>query len=328
MGKLVKGLWLDEWYASDAKGHFVRDETQFHQVVMADGSSGHAAEAGRYHLYVSLACPWAHRTLIARQLKGLQDTISLSIVHPHMGEQGWELADYPGTLPDTVNHARYLHEVYTKAKPDYSGRVTVPVLWDKHQQTIVCNDSRMLLRMLAREFDAFADSDVDLCPRELEADIDRAIDELYGPVNNGVYRAGFAVTQEAHEQAVRELFDALDDYERRLARQRFLLGSRFTEADICFFTTLLRFDVVYHYHFKCNVRRVADYPALFGYLRDIYQMPGIADICSFDHIKRHYFTSHPHINPSRIIPLGPEQDLWEPAQRGSLQFEKAMRTAG
>jgi putative glutathione S-transferase len=328
MGKLVNGVWLDEWYGSDSKGHFIRDETQFHQTITADGSNGYGAEAGRYHLYVSLACPWAHRTLIARRLKGLEEIISLSIVHPHMGEQGWELADYPGTLPDTVNHARYLHEVYTKAKSDYTGRVTVPVLWDKRHETIVCNDSRLILRMLSRELEAFADSDIDLCPRELEREIDGMIDELYRPINNGVYRAGFAVTQAAYDEAVHELFNALDGYERRLARQRFLLGSRFTEADVCFFTTLLRFDVVYHYHFKCNLRRVADYPALFGYLRDIYQMPGIADICSFDHIKRHYFTSHPQINPNRIIPSGPVQDLWEPTRRDSLHFEKALRTAG
>lgn len=315
MGKLVKGVWVDQWYGSDEKGRFVRDETQFHQAILADGSSGHAAESGRYHLYVSLACPWAHRALLARGLKGLQQAISLSVVHPHMGAQGWELTEYPGAVPDPVNHARYLHEVYTKAKPDYTGRVTVPVLWDKQRQTIVCNDSRMLLRMLSRELDAFAEQAIDLCPSELETDIDRVIDELYGPVNNGVYRAGFATRQDAYEEAVRELFHALDGYERRLRSSRFLLGARFTEADICLFTTLLRFDAVYYGHFKCNVRRIADYPALFAYLRDIYQLPGVADLCNFDHIKRHYYTSHPHINPQGLIPLGPEQDLWAPAER-------------
>lgn len=309
MGKLVEGLWVNEWYASDAKGHFVRDETKFHNTVMADGSNGYAAEAGRYHLYVSLACPWAHRTLIARRLKGLEDVISVSIVHPHMGEQGWEFADYPGALPDTVNGAQFLHQIYTKAKPDYSGRVTVPVLWDKHQHTIVCNDSRMILRMLSREFAEFADPSRDLCPRALEADIEREIDALYRPVNNGVYRAGFAVTQAAYEEAVRELFARLDDYERRLTGQRYLVGATLSEADICFFTTLLRFDCVYHYHFKCNLRRISEYPALFGYLRDIYQTGLIAEICNFDHIKHHYFTSHAHINPNRIVPLGPVQDL-------------------
>jgi glutathionyl-hydroquinone reductase len=315
MGKLVEGVWINEWYGSDALGHFVRDDTKFHNSVLADGSNGYGAEAGRYHLYVSLACPWAHRTLIGRRLKGLEGVISLSVVHPHMGEQGWSFDHFPGALPDRVNHARYLHEVYTKAKPDYTGRVTVPVLWDIRQETIVCNDSRMVLRMLSREFEAFASGDIDLCPRELEADIDREIDELYRPVNNGVYRAGFATTQEAYAEAARELFAALDAYEKRLSGQRFLLGTRFTEADICLFTTLLRFDVVYHYHFKCNLRRIADYPALSSYLRDIFQMPGVAETCNFTHIKHHYFTSHPQINPNQIIPLGPEQDLTAPVRR-------------
>jgi putative glutathione S-transferase len=318
MGKLVDGVWLNEWYSSDPRGHFVRDETRFHNTVMAHGESGFSAEAGRYHLYVSLACPWAHRTLIGRRLKRLESVISVSIVHPHMGENGWELRPYPGCLPDTVNGARFLHEIYTKAKTDYTGRVTLPVLWDKQGETIVCNDSRMILRMLSREFERFADRSKDLCPSELEAAIDREIDELYGPVNNGVYRAGFATTQEAHEEAVRELFAALDHYEDRLRRQRYLVGSRFTEADVCFFTTLLRFDAVYHYHFKCNLRRLLDYPALFAYLRDIYQLPGIAELCNFDHIKRHYYTSHPHLNPSGIIPVGPVIDLMSPHQRARL----------
>jgi putative glutathione S-transferase len=318
MGKLVQGRWVDDWYGKDTKGHFVRDETQFRDRVSADGSSGYPAETGRYHLYVSLACPWAHRTLIARELTGLQAAISLSIVHPHMGEQGWELRDYPGSIPDTVNHARYLHEVYTRAAADYTGRVTVPVLWDKRTGRIVCNDSRPILRMLSREFSGVANTSIDLCPRELEPAIERTIDELYGPINNGVYRAGFASTQEAYEEAVRELFEALDELERRLTTQRYLLGSRFTEADICLFTTLLRFDVVYHYHFKCNLRRIADYPALSSYLRDVFQMRGVSETCNLDHIKRHYFTSHPHINPSRIIPLGPALDLSAPHGRESL----------
>jgi putative glutathione S-transferase len=318
MGKMVDGVWKSEWYASDEKGHFVREDTKFQDRVTADGSSGYAAEAGRYHLYVSLACPWAHRTLIARRLKGLEDVISLSIVHPYMGEQGWEFRDYAGSLPDGVNGARYLQEVYTKAKPNYTGRVTVPVLWDKQRGTIVCNDSRKILRMLSREFEALSQTKQDLCPAELEGAIDREIDALYRPVNNGVYRAGFAVKQSAYEEAVRELFSALDAYEERLARQRYLCGTRFTEADVCFFTTLVRFDAVYHYHFKCNLRRIADYPALFAYLRDIYQLPGIATLCDFDHIKRHYFTSHPHINPNGIIPLGPELDLSAPHARAEL----------
>lgn len=318
MGKLIEGVWVNEGYGSDPRGRFVRDETKFHNTVLADGSNGYRAAPGRYHLYVSLACPWAHRTLLGRRLKGLEPAISVSVVHPHMGEQGWSFSDYPGALPDTVNHAKYLHEIYTKAKPDYTGRVTVPVLWDRQEQTIVCNDSRMVLRMLSREFDAFAQGEADLCPRELEDDIDRTIDALYGPVNNGVYRAGFATSQEAYEEAVRELFHALDAYERLLEGRRFLLGARFTEADICFFTTLLRFDLVYHYHFKCNLKRIADYPALSAYLRDIYQMPGVAETCNLDHIKRHYFTSHPHLNPSGIIPLGPRQDLEARSSRASV----------
>lgn len=318
MGQLVDGIWINSGLGNDDKGHFVRDETKFHNTVLADGSNGFAAEANRYHLYVSLACPWAHRVLIGRRLKRLESAISLSVVHPHMGESGWELRDYPGTLPDTVNGARYLHEVYTKAKKDYTGRVTVPLLWDKQRQTIVCNDSRMILRMLSREFEQLADKGKDLCPKELEAAIDREIDALYQPVNNGVYRAGFAITQTAHAEAVAELFAALEGYEQRLSRQRYLLGACFTEADICLFTTLVRFDVVYHYHFKCNLRRIADYPALSGYLRDIYQLPGMAELCSIDHIKHHYFTSHPHINPSGIVPLGPEQYFLAPHQRARL----------
>ncbi len=318
MGKLIEGVWVGEGYGNDARGHFVRDETSFHNAVMADGSNGYRAEAGRYHLYVSLACPWAHRTLLGRRLKGLEHAISVSVTHPHMGEQGWTFADYPGAQPDTINHARYLHEIYTKAKPDYTGRVTVPVLWDIREQTIVCNDSRMVLRMLSREFDAFARTELDLCPAALEADIDRTTVALYEPVNNGVYRAGFATTQDAHEEAVRELFSALDGYERLLAGRRYLLGARFTEADICLFTTLLRFDAVYHYHFKCNLRRLVDYPVLSAYLRDIYQLPGVAALCNFDHIKRHYYTSHPHLNPNGIVPIGPVQDLTAPARREAV----------
>lgn len=318
MGKLVDGVWVNEWYGSDESGHFVRDETRFHNSVLADGSNGFRAQSGRYHLYVSLACPWAHRVLLGRRLKRLEGAISLSVVHPHMGERGWEFRAYPGSVPDTVNGCNYLYEVYLKAKRDYTGRVTVPVLWDKEQDTIVCNDSRMILRMLSREFEAFGDRQRDLCPRDLEEAIDREIDAMYRPVNDGVYRAGFASKQAAHEQAVRALFAALDEYEERLGRQRFLLGARFTEADICLFTTLLRFDPVYHYHFKCNLRRLVDYPALFGYLRDIYQMPGVAELCNFDHIKQHYYTSHPHLNPSGLVPLGPSIDLMAPHQRARL----------
>jgi putative glutathione S-transferase len=235
-----------------------------------------------------------------------------------MGEHGWQFSDYPCSTSDPVNGARYLYEVYARARADYTGRATVPVLWDKQQQTIVCNESRLILRMLAREFTALSAASVELCPRELEAAIDNEIDTLYQPVNNGVYRAGFAVTQAAYESAVRELFSALDGYEARLTKQRFLLGARLTEADICFFTTLLRFEPVYHYHFKCNLKRLSDYPALWAYVRDIYQTPGVAETCNLDHIKHHYFTSHPSINPNQIIPVGPAFDLLAPQQRERL----------
>ncbi|HYP75265.1 MAG TPA: glutathione S-transferase family protein [Polyangiaceae bacterium] len=309
MGKLIDGKWSNDWYKPDDQGHFVREETKFRGALSADGSTGFRAEPGRYHLYVSLACPWAHRTLVARALKGLQSAIGVSVVHPHMGDDGWEFGDFPGATGDQLHGARYLREVYTRAKADYSGRVTVPVLWDKQTETIVCNESRLLLRMLSREFDAFASTTFELCPVELQAAIDAEIDALYAPVNNGVYRAGFAVKQGAYETAVRELFSALDGYEARLRKQRFLLGPKLTEADICFFTTLLRFDPVYHYHFKCNLRRLSDYGALFGYLRDIYQTPGVAETCNLEHIKHHYFTSHPQVNPTRIVPVGPLLDL-------------------
>jgi glutathionyl-hydroquinone reductase len=309
MGKLIDGQWSNDWYKPDEKGHFVREETKFRGTVTADGSSGFRAEPDRYHLYVSFACPWAHRTLAARALKGLESVISVSVVHPHMGDNGWEFGAFPGSTSDELHGARYLYEVYIRAKADYSGRVTVPVLWDKRTETIVCNESRLILRMLSREFDAFAGASLELCPADQQAAIDAEIDALYSPINNGVYRAGFAVKQGAYETAVRELFAALDGYETRLQNQRFLLGPALTEADVCFFTTLLRFDPVYHYHFKCNLRRLSDYPALFGYLRDVYQTPGIAETCNLEHIKHHYFTSHPQLNPTRIVPVGPVLDF-------------------
>jgi putative glutathione S-transferase len=318
MGKLVGGRWTGEWYGSDEKGAFIREDTVFRERVTEDGSSGFPAERDRYHLYVSLACPWAHRTIIARRLKRLDSVISMSVVHPHMGDDGWEFATFPDATPDEVNGARYLRDIYKLARSDYTGRVTVPVLWDKQRRTIVCNDSRLILRTLSREFEAFADRDVELCPSRLEAAIDREIDALYEPVNNGVYRAGFAEKQGAYETAVSELFQALEGYEQRLSRQRFLLGRGLTEADICLFTTLLRFEPVYHFHFKCNLRRLRDYPALWEFVRDVYQTPGIAEVCNLEHIKHHYYTSHPRLNPSRIVPLGPELDLALPAARAQL----------
>jgi len=318
MGKMIQGQWQSERQFANDTGAFVRAETTFRNTVTADGSSGFAPEAGRYHLYVSLACPWAHRTLIARKLKRLEAAISVSIVHPHMGELGWQFGDFPGSTPDPIQHARYLHEIYTRADKHYTGRVTVPVLWDKKQATIVCNESRSILRMLDHEFGALGDAQVDLCPSSQQPAIDKEIDALYQPVNNGVYRAGFATQQSSYESAVRALFSALDAYEARLTTQRFLLGPMLTEADICFFTTLLRFDPVYHYHFKCNLKRIADYPALSGYVRDIYQMPGVAETCNMEHIKHHYFTSHPSVNPTRIIPLGPPVNLLKAHDRARL----------
>lgn len=309
MGKLIDGKWTTERYAADATGRFVRDASTFRDRVTADGSSGFAAEAGRYHLYVSLACPWAHRALILRKLKGLEHAISVSGADPFMGDDGWTLPD------DPVNGAKFLRDVYLQAKPDCTSRVTVPVLWDKQTGSLVNNESREIVRMFDHEFSAVARNQVDYCPPELSAEVDRAIDKLYAPVNNGVYSAGFARTQVAYDEAVRELFAALDDYERCLSKQRYLCGARLTEADLCFFSTLVRFDPVYHYHFKCNLRRVRDYPNLWNYVKDIYQTPGVAETVDVEHAKQHYFRSHESVNPTRIVPLGPLIDYSEPHDR-------------
>lgn len=305
LGMLVDGKWTTEWTERDDSGKFNRMPTQFRGKVTADGSSGFKAEAGRYHLYVSLACPWAHRTLIMRSLKGLQGVISVSIVDPLLSEQGWYFTDAPSAIPDTVNHTQFLQEIYLKAKPDYTGRVTVPVLWDQQTQTIVNNESREIIRMLDLEFAAFAQSDLDLYPPNLQAQIDQTIDAIYMPINNGVYRSGFATSQEAYEEAVTELFLALDQWDKLLGQQRYLCGDRLTEADICLFTTLLRFDSVYHGHFKCNLKRIMDYSNLWNYLKDLYQRPEIKETCNLDHIKRHYYMSQTAVNPNRIVPKGP-----------------------
>jgi putative glutathione S-transferase len=319
MGLLVDGVWQDRWYDTGSTGgRFVRKDSAFRDRVTADGSSGFRAEPGRYHLYVSLACPWAHRTLIFRKLKGLEHVISLSIVDPLMAEHGWEFGDAPGTIPDTVNGARYLHEVYTRAKHDYTGRVTVPVLWDRQKQTIVNNESAEIIRMLNSEFDAFGDASLDFYPEDLRAEIDALNEVVYARVNNGVYRCGFATTQEAYEEAFQELFETLAMLDARLAGRRWLFGDRLTEADWRLFTTLLRFDAVYYGHFKCNLRRIAEHANLSGYLRDLYQVPGVAETVDFGHIKRHYYASHKTINPTGIVPLGPEQDLGLPHHRQAL----------
>ncbi|MEQ9669486.1 glutathione S-transferase family protein [Coleofasciculus sp. G2-EDA-02] len=307
-GMLVDGQWTKEPYQQDPQGRFLRNPTKFHNWVSADGSTGFKAESGRYHLYVSLACPWAHRTLIMRKLKGLEEAISLSIVDPFMDEDGWEFSDAPGCIPDTVHGARYLRQVYLKADPNCTGRVTVPVLWDKQKNTIANNESREIIRMFDTEFEAIAKSQVSFYPDHLQAEIDRAIDRIYQPINNGVYRAGFATTQTAYDEAVTELFEELDYWEAVLSQQPYLCGDRITEADWCMFTSLFRFDPVYYVHFKCNLRRISDYPHLGNYLKDLYEQPGVSDTCNLDQIKQHYYKSHPHINPTRIVPKGPVID--------------------
>jgi len=315
MGRLVEGKWTNEWYTPDEQGRFVRGKTSFRDRVSADGSSGYPAEAGRYHLYVSYACPWAHRTLILRKLKGLEEAISVSVVDPFMGDEGWVFSDGPGCTPDTIGRASALWQVYVKARSDYTGRVTVPVLWDKQKGTIVNNESREIARMLDTAFDAIGDASITLYPEGLGELVDRVIDLLYEPINNGVYRAGFATTQLAYEEAVTQLFEALDHWEEVLDEQRYLCGDVLTEADVFFFTTLVRFDAVYYSHFKCNLRRIAEYPNLWGYVRDIYQTPGVSETCRLDHIKQHYYRSHERINPSRIVPKGPILDFDAPHDR-------------
>lgn len=316
MGLLVNGAWRDDWYDTEASGgRFVRDDATFRRWVTADGSTGFAAESGRYHLYVSRACPWAHRTLIVRALKGLEGAIGVTAVEPLWGPEGWTFGDGPGCTPDPHVGARHLHQIYTAARSDFTGRVTVPVLWDTRQKTIVSNESSDIIRMLNREFDAFGDSALDLYPEALRAEIDEINDEVYARVNNGVYRTGFATTQEAYEEAFDALFAALDRLEERLSERRYLAGDRITEADWRLFTTLVRFDPVYHGHFKCNLRRLVDYPNLWGYTRELYQVPGVAGTVDMGHIKRHYHGSHPHLNPSGVVPKGPQIDLTSPHGR-------------
>lgn len=323
MGLLVDGKWTDKWYDTKSTGgRFKRQDAAFRNWVTADGApgptgeGGFLAEAGRYHLYVSLACPWAHRTLIFRALKKLDDKISLSIVDPLMLEEGWTMKGEGGTR-DIVNGKTRLHEIYTLAKPDYSGRVTVPVLWDKKTGAIVSNESADIIRMLNSAFDGVdgVDNTLDFYPSELRANIDAVNEAVYDKVNNGVYKAGFATDQSVYEEAVTALFAELDRIETILSTQSWLAGDRLTEADWRLFTTLVRFDAVYHGHFKCNLRRIADYPNLSGLQRRLYNMPGIAATVSFDHIKQHYYGSHKTINPTGIVPVGPILDLEEPREK-------------
>jgi glutathionyl-hydroquinone reductase len=327
MGLLVDGVWKDQWYDTAASGgRFVRAASRFRNWVTADGSAGptgeggFAAASGRYHLYVSLACPWAHRTLIFRKLKKLDDVISVSVVEPLMVKDGWVFGDTAATA-DAVNGKAKLSEVYLLADPHFSGRVTVPVLWDKERRTIVNNESSEIIRMLNAAFDAFTNVKADFYPSELRDAIDAINARVYENVNNGVYRTGFATTQAAYEEAFLGLFAMLDELEQLLSRQRYLAGSRLTEADWRLFTTLVRFDAVYVGHFKCNLRRIADYPNLSNYLRELYQVAGVAETVSIDHIKRHYYGSHRQINPTGIVPLGPELNFTAPHDRGRFKAE-------
>ncbi len=319
MYQLIDGEWRNDGFEPNTRdGEFDRSESTFRNWITADGSSGFRAEPDRYHLYVSLACPWAHRTLIVRKLKGLESIISVDVVEPHMGDEGWIFGTYPGSSADTANGCSALHEVYHRADPHFNGIVTVPVLWDKATRTIVNNESSEIIRMLNSAFNAWGNAELDLYPEAHREEIDTVNRRIYDDVNNGVYRAGFATTQGAYEQAARSLFDALDWLEARLATQRYLVGSGITEADWRLFTTLVRFDAVYHTHFKCNLHRLVDYPNLWAYTRELYQVPGIAETVNLDHIKQHYYTSHPTLNPARIVPIGPAADFTAPHDRSRL----------
>ncbi len=319
MGLLVDGEWKDQWYdTGKTGGRFVRKTPQFRNRVSADGSSGFRAESGRYHLYVSYACPWAHRTLIYRSLKGLEKHISVSVVNPIMLENGWTFAPAPGVVPDPILGAEFLHQIYTAADPHYTGRVTVPILWDRETATIVNNESSEIIRFFDSEFNDAGASGPVYCPPELLSEIDDLNAFVYKSVNNGVYKSGFATTQEAYEEPVNALFAALDQLELRLHGNRYLLGEQLTEADWRLFTTLLRFDPVYVGHFKCNIRRLVDYPNLWGYTRELYQYPGVAETVHMDHIKDHYYRSHPTINPTGVVPAGPHIDFLEPHLREAI----------
>lgn len=314
MGLLVKGQWHNDWYDTKSTGgEFVRQDSQFRGSITAQGEGdSFKAEVGRYHLFVSLACPWAHRTLIFRKLKQLEDVISVSIVKPEMVNHGWELDDSTDVPVDNVD---YLYQVYLAANRNYTGRVTVPVLWDKKTETIVNNESSEIIRLLNESFNAFTDIKTDYYPLALRDKIDEMNRFIYGAINNGVYKAGFATTQSAYEKAFNSLFSALDELEETLSHQRYLVGEQLTEADWRLFTTLIRFDTVYYSHFKTNLRRIEDYPNLANYVRDLYQQPGIADTVNFQHIKTHYYFSHDTINPTRIIPVGPEINYQSPHNR-------------
>jgi glutathionyl-hydroquinone reductase len=322
MGLLINGVWQEHDPENTKDGHFQRRDTAFRNWITSDGrpgptgQDGFRAVAGRYHLYVSLACPWAHRTLIARALKGLQAIIPISATHWLMAEQGWTFAAGDGVIPDPLYNSRYLHELYTRADEEYSGRSTVPILWDQHTQTIVNNESADIIRMFGSAFDHVGARPGDYYPQALRSEIDTVNQRVYDTLNNGVYKAGFATSQAAYEAAVNPLFETLDWLEDRLSQSRYVCGDLLTEADIRLFTTLVRFDAVYHGHFKCNIRRLVDYRNLWAYTRDIFQLPGVSETVDFGHIKRHYYMSHRRINPTGIVPIGPALDFEAPADRG------------
>ena len=310
MGMLVEGKWTDRWYDTESTGgRFERKDSSFRNWIKADGSTDFEPESGRYHLYVSLACPWAHRTVIYRRLKGLEEHITISVVNPIMLENGWTFEEGEGVIPDTVNNAEFLHQIYTAADPGYTGRVTVPVLWDRSRRTIVNNESSEIIRMLDEEFGQLTGHGPSFRPLDLEEEIDSLNDRIYTGFNNGVYKAGFATSQESYDEEVVRIFEVLDEAEEILATNRYLTGDRVTEADWRFLPTLLRFDPVYVGHFKCNLRRVADYPNVHNYMVDLMKTFDLADTFNLDHVKNHYYGSHPTINPTLIVPQGPEQDV-------------------
>lgn len=320
MGLLIKGKWKNKWYNTRSTGgRFVRKESQFRNWITADGSSGYKAEPHRYHLYVSLACPWAHRTTIFLKLKDLEEIISVSIVDPVMGDNGWEFTNSSGTIPDTLYGKKLLYQIYTKAKPDYSGRVTTPVLWDKKNETIVNNESSEIIRMFNSEFNEITKNSMNYYPKELQDKTNQLNSIIYENVNNGVYKCGFATTQDAYDESFFKLFDTLKYLENILEGNRYLTGSMITEADWRLFTTLIRFDIVYYNHFKCNLKQIEDFLNLRNYLRDLYRFPGIKETVNFEHIKTHYYVSHKTINPSGIIPNGPVIDYDLPSKRLKLK---------
>ncbi|WP_254765744.1 glutathione S-transferase family protein [Salinilacihabitans rarus] len=320
MNMLVDGEWrTDAYEATDEEGAFERGETTFRDEVRDDPDARFRPAAGRYHLYVSYACPWAHRTLVVRALKGLEEAIPVSVVDPDRDEDGWQFTpEKDGCTRDRVHDVDSLRDLYVRADPDATCRVTVPVLWDTEEDTVVNNESREIMRMLDTEFDDLATRDVDLYPEGYREDVDRILDDIYEPINNGVYRAGFATGQEPYDEAVDDLFAALDRWDEVLGEQRYLAGDRLTEADVAMFTTLVRFDEVYHTHFMCNVRYVREYENLWPYLRDLYQTPGVAETVRMDHVKEHYYTTHPDVNPHRIVARGPDLDFEAPHGRDAL----------